>query len=112
MSGYEEQIYCPKLSEHQGRQVPMQKVQQNGVTIDVCDQMHIFLDRGELEGLLQASFRGYGHAAPTQFFTPPPAHHHGRPPRVRNPQQYLNRAFHPGRHHPHGSSSAWSSFSS
>jgi Zn-finger nucleic acid-binding protein len=103
---YETQRICPASAEH-GQQVAMSKVQQGNVTIDVCAYGCTFLDRGELEQLLQASFVGHGHRPPAHFMAPPPAHGH-HAPRIRDPRQYMHGVFSPRqrRHGGHGSSSS------
>jgi Zn-finger nucleic acid-binding protein len=66
-------LTCPKC------QAPMRSYERSGVTVDQCTECRgIFLDRGELERLVDAdtAFHGGGQAAP-----PPP-------PQQQYPQQY------------------------
>ena len=64
-------LTCPKCRE------PMESYERNGVTVDQCTGCRgLFLDRGELERLLDAE-RAWG-AAPQQQ-APASYQHHGKP---------------------------------
>ena len=65
-------LTCPKC------QAPMRSYERSGVTVDQCTECRgIFLDRGELERLVDADTRFHGGAAAPSAPTPaqqPPAH--------------------------------------
>ncbi len=65
---------CPKC------QGEMRTYERNGIHVDQCTECRgLFLDRGELEHLVQAesSFYGQSSAPPAPAAPPPPAHHGG-----------------------------------
>jgi Zn-finger nucleic acid-binding protein len=75
-------LTCPKC------QAPMRSYERSGVTVDQCTECRgIFLDRGELERLVDAdtAFHGGGQAAP-----PPP------------PQQQYQQQYQGGYQQQHG----------
>ena len=68
------ELTCPKC------QAPMRSYERSGVTVDQCtDCRGIFLDRGELERLIDADTRFHGDDRPT----PPP-----QSPSYQPQQQY------------------------
>ena len=95
----------------------MVSFERNGVTIEQCQQCRgVFLDRGELEQLIDATERAYA-APPTQMAPPPVSYGPGRgyppgynpgqgyPPGSNTgygaPQGFLGSIFGYGGHHGH-----------
>lgn len=59
-------LTCPKC------QASMRQYERNGVTVDQCQECRgVFLDRGELEHLLDAENKFYGGEAGSAAMTPP-----------------------------------------
>lgn len=74
-------LVCPKCKGE------MRAYERNGVTIDQCEECRgIFLDRGELERLVDAE-SAFSQAAAPQAGTPPPPQP-GYPPPPQYPPQY------------------------
>ncbi|KWW97905.1 hypothetical protein TH66_21190 [Carbonactinospora thermoautotrophica] len=102
-------LVCPKC---QGQ---MRSYERNRVTVDQCTVCHgIFLDRGELERLIEAETawyeeRGYRpQPMPPSAPTPPPAPQpqyyqqpQPAPPAVPQPQYYQQPQHYPSHGHPH-----------
>ncbi len=85
-------LICPKC------QSPMRSYERNGVTVDQCTGCRgVFLDRGELERLVDAESAFYEGSAP-----PPPR----REPEPRREEQYKQHRdrddWRPGYGHSHG----------
>ncbi len=60
-------LTCPKC------QAPMRSYERSGVTVDQCTECRgIFLDRGELERLVDADTAFHGGGAPAAAPPPPP----------------------------------------
>lgn len=75
-------LICPKCKGE------MRAYERNGVTIDQCEECRgIFLDRGELERLVDVESQ-YSQPAAPQGGTPPPPAQPGYPPQQYPPQQY------------------------
>ena len=75
-------LTCPKC------QAPMRQYERNGVTVDQCQECRgVFLDRGELEHLLDAEDKFNGRDAGRAAMTQPVAGQHppgyAQPPRRR-----------------------------
>jgi Zn-finger nucleic acid-binding protein len=68
-----ESLTCPKC------QGAMRTYERSGVTIDQCTECRgIFLDRGELERLIDADARFHAESAPAAPAPPPPVHQQPR----------------------------------
>lgn len=67
-----DQLLCPKCHNI------MARYERNGVHVDGCEGCGgLFLDRGELEHLIQAEAVYYGRSAPQAEYRPAPAPSHG-----------------------------------
>ena len=76
-------LTCPKC------QAPMRNYERNGVTVDQCGECRgIFLDRGELERLVDAENRWHGDDSP-QRSAPSPSYE----PRSYPQQQYGGQGY-------------------
>lgn len=94
------ELICPKC------QSPMRSYERNGVTIDQCTGCRgLFLDRGELERLVDAEGSYYEREA-AQVAPPPPQQQQRAPdPRYREPtlkDYFGGRQGHGGGHGYHG----------
>ena len=68
-------LTCPKC------QAPMRSYERSGVTVDQCTECRgIFLDRGELERLVDADTRFHGDDRPAPAAAPPPSYQQAPPP--------------------------------
>src|SRR3954462_6360651 len=100
VSGFMEELTCPKC---QGR---MRAYERNRVVVDQCVQCRgIFLDRGELEALLDAEAGYYEETAPATVIAPVEEVAGGRPPRapVAAPPLRLVRP----QHRPSADAASW-----
>jgi len=62
------ELTCPKCHG------AMRSYERNGVTVDQCTECRgIFLDRGELDRLIDAENRWHGEPTPTAAASPPPS---------------------------------------
>ena len=81
-------LTCPKC------QAPMRSYERSGVTVDQCSECRgIFLDRGELERLVDADtrFQAGGPAAPAA--TPPQPSYQQPPPQQYGSQPYQQPGY-------------------
>lgn len=84
-------LVCPKC---QGQ---MRSYERNRVTVDQCTVCHgIFLDRGELERLIEAEAAWYEERGYRPQPTPPPA---PQPQYYQQPQHYPSHGHHGYPHH-------------
>ncbi|HEX2084909.1 MAG TPA: zf-TFIIB domain-containing protein [Solirubrobacteraceae bacterium] len=85
-------LICPKC------QSPMRSYERNAVTVDQCTGCRgVFLDRGELERLVDAESAFYERAAPP----PPPPPVSGPPPPQREPYREHRPEYRHGHGHGH-----------
>ena len=80
------ELTCPKCSG------AMTSYERNGVTVDQCQECRgIFLDRGELERLIDAESGYYGSASDRTGDTPLASSHHGK--RSKRKESFLGDLF-------------------
>ena len=94
MKGKAKKLVCPKCDG------AMRSYERNGVTIDQCTECRgIFLDRGELERLVDADTRFHGDDRPAAA-PPQPAYQQAPPPQQYGAQPYQQQGYSYG-HKPH-----------
>ena len=80
---------CPKC---QGQ---MRNYERNGINVDQCTECRgLFLDRGELEHLVQAEGSFYGHSESPAPRAPDPSHGHGHGTYQHHGKEYKKRKKH------------------
>ena len=82
-------LTCPKC------QAPMRSYERSGVTVDQCTECRgIFLDRGELERLVDADTRFHGDDRPAPAgASPAPSYQQAPPPQQYGAQPYQQHGY-------------------